>query len=280
MKALVRRGITVLYHQGCDDGFGAAWAAWRKFGDKARYLPVRYQDQLPSDLSGQDVYLLDFSYPPDKMRELLKTARRVVAIDHHKTAKASTGMATESVFDLSHAGAVLAWKHFHPGVRVPRLLLHLEDRDLWRFDLRGTSQIRAVLRSHAEDFRTWSRLARKLEESRSRAAIVQEGAAILRYQEAVVDRMVASAQLVNFCGTPTLVVNSPVLASEIGHALARRHPPMGIIWSQNGAVRRVDLRSEGDFDVSTLAERFGGGGHKNAAGFSLSATDPFPWTAL
>ncbi|NIV11578.1 MAG: bifunctional oligoribonuclease/PAP phosphatase NrnA, partial [Aliifodinibius sp.] len=29
------------------------------------------------------------------------------------------------------------------------------------------------------------------------------------------------------------------------------------------------LRSRGDFDVSALAERFGGGGHKNAAGFRV-----------
>jgi nanoRNase/pAp phosphatase (c-di-AMP/oligoRNAs hydrolase) len=31
----------------------------------------------------------------------------------------------------------------------------------------------------------------------------------------------------------------------------------------------VSLRSKGDFDVSAIAKRFGGGGHKNAAGFNI-----------
>ncbi len=32
---------------------------------------------------------------------------------------------------------------------------------------------------------------------------------------------------------------------------------------------RGNLRSENDVDVRLLAEKFGGGGHKNAAGFTL-----------
>ncbi|MBI4445822.1 MAG: bifunctional oligoribonuclease/PAP phosphatase NrnA [Acidobacteria bacterium] len=32
---------------------------------------------------------------------------------------------------------------------------------------------------------------------------------------------------------------------------------------------RVSLRSKNDYDVAAIAQRFGGGGHKNAAGFSL-----------
>jgi bifunctional oligoribonuclease and PAP phosphatase NrnA len=39
-----------------------------------------------------------------------------------------------------------------------------------------------------------------------------------------------------------------------------------LFWPGPGGVR-VSLRSRGDVDVSKLAERFGGGGHRNAAGF-------------
>jgi len=38
----------------------------------------------------------------------------------------------------------------------------------------------------------------------------------------------------------------------------------------NGAVK-VSLRGKGDVDVQAVAARFGGGGHKNAAGFTLTA---------
>ncbi|MBI2981384.1 MAG: phosphohydrolase [Deltaproteobacteria bacterium] len=280
MRQAVRKGVVVLYHYACDDGFGAAWAAWRKFGDKARYIAVRYQEALPKGLSGRDVYLLDFSYPPNKMQRLLKTARHVVAIDHHKTADVSTHMAQVGIFDLNHAGAVLAWRHFHPGAEVPRLLCHIEDRDLWRFNLKGTNQIRAVLRSYQSDFRRWDEIARRLQSKREQANLVKEGAAILRYQERVVEQMVTSAQLVNFSGQHTYVTNTPLLSSEVCHALAEKHPPLGIVWSQRGGTIKVELRSVGNFDVSELSKKFGGGGHRNAAGFSLPAGTPFPWKAV
>lgn len=38
------------------------------------------------------------------------------------------------------------------------------------------------------------------------------------------------------------------------------------------ATYRVSLRSKDDYDVGSLAQRFGGGGHKNAAGFSLQGS--------
>ena len=30
--------IVVIYHDQCRDGFGAAYAAWKKFGDDASYI--------------------------------------------------------------------------------------------------------------------------------------------------------------------------------------------------------------------------------------------------
>ena len=32
----------IIYHSDCYDGFSAAWAAWKKFGSKAEYLPVKH----------------------------------------------------------------------------------------------------------------------------------------------------------------------------------------------------------------------------------------------
>ena len=38
------KSIVVIYHGRCRDGFAAAYAAWKKFGDKASYLPFLYTD--------------------------------------------------------------------------------------------------------------------------------------------------------------------------------------------------------------------------------------------
>jgi phosphoesterase RecJ-like protein len=44
----------------------------------------------------------------------------------------------------------------------------------------------------------------------------------------------------------------------------------GIIMNDEGNLVRVSLRSRADFDVSQIAVLFGGGGHKQAASFSLA----------
>jgi nanoRNase/pAp phosphatase (c-di-AMP/oligoRNAs hydrolase) len=37
------------------------------------------------------------------------------------------------------------------------------------------------------------------------------------------------------------------------------------------------LRSNGDYDVSAIAKAFGGGGHKNAAGFEVQVETLLEW---
>jgi hypothetical protein len=40
----------VIYHADCRDGFGAAYAAWKKFGDNASYIPWRDHAVAPEGL--------------------------------------------------------------------------------------------------------------------------------------------------------------------------------------------------------------------------------------
>ncbi len=54
------RSIAVLYHADCPDGFGAAWAAWKKFDDRAMYPPVRHNEPPPKEIAGKAVYTVDF----------------------------------------------------------------------------------------------------------------------------------------------------------------------------------------------------------------------------
>ena len=75
----------VIYHGNCADGFSAAWCFWRKYGDGADYHAGVYQ-QDPPDVTGRDVYLVDFSYKAPVVARMLKVARSVCLIDHHKTA--------------------------------------------------------------------------------------------------------------------------------------------------------------------------------------------------
>ena len=67
-------------------------------------------------------------------------------------------------------------------------------------------------------------------------------------------------------------VNASENVSELGNLMCERYPdaPFSMSYCDRGdGMRSYSLRSIGDFDVSVVAKAFGGGGHKNAAGFAL-----------
>ena len=73
-------------------------------------------------------------------------------------------------------------------------------------------------------------------------------------------------------------VNAPSLRSSIGHELAKRAaygPAWGVVYRITGSHVDVSIYSIGDVDVAHVAGGYGGGGHRNAAGFSVSLKD---WT--
>jgi len=260
----------VLYHAGCDDGFGAAWAAWLSLdGQDAQYRPVNYGEPLPEIPDGALVTIVDFSYPRDVLLALRERCL-VHVLDHHKTAAEDLAGLDFAVFDMNKSGARLSWEHFHPGVEMPPLLAHVEDRDLWRFALPETREISAWLRSWPRDFERWSWAHRTV--FFERAIAVAEGAAILRANAQHTDSHVRAAKLREFDGEKVPCVNATMLRSEIGAALNAKHPdaPFSLTYFDREDGRRVwSLRtSHEDVDVAAVARRHGGGGHRGAAGFS------------
>src|SRR3989344_2058475 len=166
------RKVAILYHASCPDGFGAAWAAWRIFGRRAEYIPVRHQASPPKGLENKDVYLFDFAYPVKTMRELAAYTHHLVVLDHHLSAEAATKSAPEYWYNLNHSGAVLAWQYFFPKKPIPRLLRHIEDIDLWRFKLPGTRAIAAALELFNLTFPVWDKIARDLENQKIRKSYI------------------------------------------------------------------------------------------------------------
>jgi uncharacterized protein len=275
----------VIYHGGCADGFGAAWAAWSRLGDSAQYVPGNYGED-PPDVTGKDVYLLDFSYKRPVLEAIIAVATSVTVLDHHKTAQADLEPLLESgrlhgQFDITRSGAAMAYKYFFPhdlffGRKTPSLIRHIQDRDLWKFELNGTREIHASLMSRPFDFQTWNEFAWDLENSARRPLLIAEGAAILRSHDKLLgDLLAASTRTMKIGGVIVLVANLPWnMASDGGNRLAEGERFAATYYDgQDG--RHFSLRSRGDSgdDVAEVAKLYGGGGHRNAAGFRV----PLGW---
>lgn len=274
----MKKEIVVLHHND-EDGFGAALAAWKKFGDKAEYIPVSYE-MKPAVLLDKEIYILDFCYTKDDLQKLIDVNKKVVVIDHHKSNEKNIKLASDYVYDLNHSGAVLSWNYFNPGKKVPKLLFFIEDVDLWKFKVNFSREIMALLEMSDFDFGKWDKLAAELEDEEKLKKKVEEGAAALKYKEYLVREISGDAEKAEFEGCEAMVVNSNVLKSDIGNFLVKNGADVGIIWSERKGEKAVSLRSGNNVDVAKLAEKYGGGGHKSAAGFGFDAKLPVPWKII
>ena len=270
--------IVVLFHGECWDGFGGGYAAWKAFGNKAEYYSLKHGGDLPKGLKGRQIYLIDFSFKESVMQKLVKD-NYVVALDHHISAEKTTKMADEWVYELHHSGAQIAWKYFHPKEPVPQLIRHIEDVDIWKWSLPHTAELMAYMGLVAYDFKTWDKIAKDWQNPKKQRNYIEHGKYLLKYEKQMVARLLENAEVVKFEGHKTLIVNSPVLHSEVGNKLTKKLPPIAIVWSEKNGINRVSLRSNGKADVAKIAEKYGGGGHKSAAGFALPI-GPKPWKII
>ena len=273
------KNIVILYHAECPDGFGAAWVAHKRFGDQADYIGVYYNSPVPGGLNDKELYLVDFAYPVEIMKDLLSRNKRVTAIDHHISTQESVKLTRDYLYSVDRSGSVLSWIYFYPKDPVPKMLGYIEDRDLYKFKLPDSRSVCAFIDTLSYDFNIWDDLATNLEDDMKRNDFIEKGKIIVDYEAEIVKKIIEeNARLVQFEGYETFVVNAPHnFADDIAHSLYIKKPPIAIIWREDKERVTVSLRSDGSVDVSKIAAKFNGGGHKTSAGFVLASTNSFPW---
>lgn len=268
------KNILVLYHADCMDGYAAAWAAWKVFANKARYQAVRHNTPLPDFPDGMELYIVDFCYPIEILVLAAQRARKITVLDHHISAqkdveayqKHSTLPSNLEInFVQNHSGCMVVWQYFQGDVEPPALLLHIEDHDLWRHQLPKTEAIcKALYLRLPVHFSAFEKI--KL------PTLQREGSLLVKQQQLNVSRLLKARHQVTLNNSRGLAVNAPpMFSSDLGHELAEKSGTFGLTYYYHGKRQCYEcgLRSIGDFDVSELALAFGGGGHKNAAGFSV-----------
>ena len=273
-----------IYHGNCADGFGAAWAVWKRFKDWDFY-PGIYQDP-PPDVTGRKVIMVDFSYKRLVLEEMAAKAQSILILDHHKTAEDDLAEYPEppedspghkgwlpdsgiyARFDMEKSGAMLAWEHFHEGA-PPKLIEHIQDRDLWKFKLSKTREIQAAIFSYPYDFLVWDRLM--FSQDGLLDDLIQQGEAIERKHHKDIAELVKVCKRQMVIGGYTVwAANLPyTLTSDAGHLMAQ-NGDFAACYFDTPEGRTFSLRSSDEgMDVSAIAKAYGGGGHRNASGFRL-----------
>ena len=256
----------VIYHKDCTDGFGAAYSAWKSLGNKAEYYAATHGEP-PPDVKGRNVVILDFSFNNATTKQMIEDAANLMVIDHHKSAMVELHDISNTYFDMTHSGARLAWDFFHPGKEPPKFINYIEDRDLWKWELPYSKEFAAAFDMVPFEFEEFE----KFEDDSVFDDAVKRGSYILAYSKTVIKKICDKAESRKFEGLSAMVVNASRWMSEIGSRLSP-DCDFAIIWYYDHLSRniKVSLRSFHEtVDVSEIAKKFGGGGHKKAAGFTL-----------
>lgn len=281
----------VLYHGSCIDGFGSAFIVRlyhkQKFGtekaDQIKYIPCYHQktDNLKEEflvqMKDKNILMCDFSYKYTQLIELIAVSKSFLILDHHKTAQSDLEKIQEhyKIFDMKKSGVGITWQYFFPDIPLPQFLAHIQDRDIWSYQIPKTHEFITYFHEQDFDFDSWESY---LDEKNVQDAI-DIGEKWIGYQNVMINKIIKKTscliQKINGQSSIVLYCNSPELKSDLGNRVFKMFSfgDFSCIWDYDLLSDRTSysLRSTDDrYDVSKIATDFGGGGHRNASGLSLT----------
>lgn len=261
----------IIYHGDCNDGFGSALAAYLKLGDNADYFAGMYDGVIP-DVTGRDVMIFDYHFKESVLSQMNNCANSLILKDHHDSAQKLVGHLPFTHFDNSKSGAMLAWEHFF-NEDPPDMFKWLQDRDLFENKYEESSLLYYYLNSKPYDLNVWSDTYYKLNISEERKKILDAGKQIRDYFNSQMKMVIKHHALpFELDGEKGWIINAGRLfASEIGNELARINNSFAIVWTLTDKKKiSCSVRSVEGSSAQTIAEKFGGGGHKHASKFVMN----------
>jgi oligoribonuclease NrnB/cAMP/cGMP phosphodiesterase (DHH superfamily) len=283
----------IVFHYPCQDGLSSAYVsvlAHRLNGwDNPELYPIAHGVPIDLDrLVGKCVLFCDYSPKLDVLNQIEQVAESIVVLDHHVTARDDLVSKPYAIFDMGRSGVGITWDYFFPCTKIPLYLSMIQDRDLWvwkvpesknfcsgffqecgsidSYDFVELFKLFDELYNNPDSIERYINMGSTLEKSTARKVeSIAQGALkkIFTYQ----DKRVC---IVNCTGE---------FISELGNVISSSPDvDFAVLWRHNAVTNDyyVSLRSCGTkADVSAIAASFGGGGHPNAAGFTIHQSNPY-----
>lgn len=279
----ISKNIIVFYHGFCLDGFASAYTAWKKFKNKAEYIPLSYnvtgEDILKdkkikiSDLKDKQVYFIDFCLNEIEIKKVERVAKKLVVIDHHVGKKELVESLTGSIFRDGVSGAYLAHEYFFPKTKIPKLIQYISIGDTYSFSKNEKTRKReenivAYLATLDFDFKIFSQVEKDFEDKKKFLEIEKLAKILQTNYLKLVENQLENAKLIDFEGYKVYAINaSSTFKNELGHKLAEKTKLFTLIYNFANGELKVSMRGQGKVDLSKLAKKYNGGGHFDAASF-------------
>ena len=282
------------YHNDLDGILSAFWVDYF-MGPNIEFIPMWYGKEFPlNEVNPREyVFIVDYSIEPDEMKKLLSVTRNVYWIDHHKTAiDKYIGFPYEikGLRDVDYAGCALTYYFLSANAQCnPRITwVNFISKEPEFCRLIAAMDIRKFQSDDdkilAQDFlkglylneitiesQIWKDLARN---KVTTLDVANSGKIIRKYDDNKNKNRCSSLGFeCEFEGCKCFAVND-VIYIDYFDSINKEKYDMFIGFVFNGETWKYSLRSgfnshNQDLDVSEIALKYGGGGHKHAAGMNL-----------
>ena len=262
------------YHRGDLDGRCSGAIVKLKF-PKCELIGVDYQDEFNriTCKPREGVFVLDFRFPPEVMKRLNKVGI-LHWVDHHETslewaAKENFVAYGSQALEIGRAGCELTWESLFPKEKLPEAVFLLGRYDVWDHEDPRVLPFQWGVRNHDDTFPTnielWKQIFTEPVDER-----VKTGQILLDFQ-AKQDAIYAKgmAYEAEFEGYRAIMLNKAFANSKAFDAVydPDRHDIMVMFGVKKNWWKYTLFSDKPEIDVSQIAKRHGGGGHKGAAGF-------------
>lgn len=267
-----------IFHHGDADGRAAAaivlHSDYHDSGSAGLY-EVNYNDIIPVEeiVDGEEIYVVDFSFKPEVMQEVLKKTKDVIWIDHHASCK-DYYPHLNGLRDFTNkglCGCELTWKFLNPNKEIPFGIRLIGDYDSWRLADPNVFNFYEGLKLYNTNPRSviWNQIING--DKNFIEKITNEGSACIKYRDSYCRSMCKhhgyEAVLDGFNDIRCFAANIYRFGSQ-GFGDLMKQFDICISYIHDGSEFTVSLYSENDkINVGEIAKQFGGGGHKGAAGF-------------
>jgi oligoribonuclease NrnB/cAMP/cGMP phosphodiesterase (DHH superfamily) len=278
----------IVFHYPCQDGLTSAWIAYHYHQLNCKLLemyPISNSDEINLDrLKNKKVLFCDYCPSLDILNKIEDIAYEIKILDHHKSSMEKLSNKKYAIFDMNKSGAGLTWDYFFPDNYMPLFVKMIQDRDLWKWEIEESKDFTCGFHSVLQtmdiyNFEDLFDLYDELYDNYNLIGLYTTIGNIInknnnnRYKIIVEEHL----KCIDIFTFNNIKYNICIIncmhedASEIGNLISKNdNIDFAVLWSYNHNKKeyRVSLRSCGDIDTTIISTQYGGGGHKNASGFT------------
>jgi uncharacterized protein len=283
----------IIYHKNCFDGFTSLILFMKSNNYEKKhtiYPDIPSSEILPPNIKGKNIIIMDVAYKKEIIEKIVKLANFVLFIDHHVSiiddVKKISDKKLRVIYNSSKAASILVWEYFNKNKEYPLFLEYINKNDTGKWDkdtlyFINSLEVNFQLNPTIINIKNWN----KLLNDTFVQDMLKKGKIYNEYKQYLINKNSKKFDMKVFPSNKikldfkleekkyniAVINNSCPSVSLVGKNIVDNvNCDFCLLYSFNlkKDIVIISLRSK-DTDVSQIAKKMGGGGHKLASAFKL-----------